>query len=150
MIIENILTPERTRCSVHGTSKKKILEMVANLISDEVPAINAKDLFSSLIFRERLGTTGLGRGVAIPHCRNKACTEPIGLFIRLDEPVDFESVDHSPVDLVFALVVPEEETQEHLNILRVLASRFQSDSLLHKMREANNATALYNYITADQ
>ncbi len=150
MIIENILTPARTLCGVHGTSKKKILEAVATLISEEVPAINAKDLFSCLVTRERLGTTGLGDGVAIPHCRNKSCTKPTGLLIRLAEPVDFESIDHKPVDIIFALIVPEEDTQEHLEILKALAGRFQSNLLLNKMREAKGSTELYNYLVSDQ
>ncbi|MGB1271281.1 MAG: PTS sugar transporter subunit IIA, partial [Endozoicomonas sp.] len=93
MIINHILTPERTFHGVHGVSKKKILEFIAERISSEVPAINAKELFEALIARERLGTTGLGNGIAIPHCRGKACPAPIGLFMRLDEPVDYDAVD---------------------------------------------------------
>ncbi|WP_263322168.1 PTS IIA-like nitrogen regulatory protein PtsN [Endozoicomonas sp. Mp262] len=147
MIIENILTPERTLCGVHGVSKKKVLEAVATLISDEVPAINAKDLFGCLVSRERLGTTGLGNGIAIPHCRHKSCTQPTGLLFQLAEPVDFEAVDQKPVDLVFALIVPVEDTQEHLEILKALASRFQSSTLLNKLREAHSSDELYDYFT---
>ncbi len=116
---------------MHGASKKKILEYIADRISSEVPEINAKELFEALVSRERLGTTGLGSGVAIPHCRCKACPEPVGLFIRLAEPVDFDSVDRKPVDLVFALIVPEGENQEHLEILKALAEKFHSEALLH-------------------
>ncbi|MGI9275021.1 MAG: PTS sugar transporter subunit IIA [Endozoicomonas sp.] len=148
MIIEHLLTPERTLCGVHGASKKKILETVAEQISHHVPAINAKDLFNNLIARERLGTTGLGQGIALPHCRSKACQAPTGLFIKLAEPVDFDSVDRQPVDLVFALIVPEESTQEHLQILQALAERFQSAVMLQKMRESENALSLYQSITA--
>lgn len=143
MIIEKILTPERTLCGVHGASKKKTLEIIAEQISLHVPAINTKDLFNSLINRERLGTTGLGRGVAIPHCRSKACLEPTGLFIRLAEPIDFDAVDRAPVDLIFALIVPEESTQEHLDILQALAERFSNDLLLNRMRSTESTEALY-------
>ena len=133
MIIHRILTPERTLDGVHGASKKKILQFIAQRSSNEAPEINAKELFEALVARERLGTTGLGNGVAIPHCRFKACPKPIGLFIRLAQPVDFDAVDREPVDLVFALIVPEGENQEHLEILQALAERFHSKPLLQKM-----------------
>lgn len=142
-MIHRILTPERTLDGVHGASKKKILEYIADRISSEVPEINAKELFEALVSRERLGTTGLGSGVAIPHCRCKACPEPVGLFIRLAEPVDFDSVDRKPVDLVFALIVPEGENQEHLEILKALAEKFHSEALLHTIRQAADAQTLY-------
>lgn len=148
MTIENILTPERTLCGVHGASKKKVLETVAEKISQQVPAINALELFNSLICRERLGTTGLGKGIALPHCRSKACQEPTGLFIRLSEPVDFDSVDREPVDLVFALIVPEESAQEHLNLLQALAERFSSEALLTRMREAESPEQLFEIMIA--
>ncbi|WP_062263495.1 PTS sugar transporter subunit IIA [Endozoicomonas arenosclerae] len=146
MIIENILTPGRTLCGVQGASKKKILEIIAERISEHVPAINTKDLFNSLINRERLGTTGLGKGIALPHCRSSACQHPTGLLIKLSDPVDFDAVDKQPVDLIFALIVPEENTQEHLNILQALAERFTSEVLLSQMRAAETPEALYNII----
>ncbi|KEI73050.1 PTS sugar transporter subunit IIA [Endozoicomonas elysicola] len=147
MIIHRILTPERTLDGVHGVSKKKILEFIADRISSEVPEINAKELFEALVARERLGTTGLGEGVAIPHCRCKACPEPVGLFIRLAEPVDFDSVDRKPVDLVFALIVPEGENQEHLEILKALAERFHSSLMLQKIRTATDTGMLYHCVS---
>ncbi|WP_419834111.1 PTS IIA-like nitrogen regulatory protein PtsN [Endozoicomonas atrinae] len=148
-MIHRILTPERTLDGVHGASKKKILEFIAERISSDVPEINAKELFEALVARERLGTTGLGEGVAIPHCRCKACPSPIGLFIRLAEPVDFDSVDRKPVDLVFALIVPEGENQEHLEILKALAERFHSTTLLEKIRSASATELLYQFIAGD-
>ena len=147
MIIHRILTPERTLDGVLGVSKKKILEFIADRISSEVPEINAKEVFEALIARERLGTTGLGEGVAIPHCRCKACPEPTGLFIRLAEPIDFDSVDRKPVDLVFALIVPERENQEHLEILRAMAERFHSALMRQKIRAATDARMLYHCIS---
>ncbi len=147
MIIHRILTPERTLKGVHGVSKKKILEFVADRISDDVPEINAKDLFEALISRERLGTTGLGNKIAIPHCRCKACPEPVGLFMRLAEPVDFDSVDQQPIDMVFALIVPEGENQEHLEILQALAEKFHSPKLLQQIRTAADTKTIYANLT---
>lgn len=147
MIIENILTPARTLYRARGNSKKKILELIATIISVEVSVIDGKELFSSLISRERLGTTGLGNGFALPHCRNKYCKSPAGVFIRLAEPVDFDAIDKQPVDLVFALVVPEEKNpQLHLDILKALAHRFQSNEFMNKLRTANNLDELYGII----
>lgn len=149
MMIHNILTPERTFDGVHGTSKKKILEFIADHVSSAVPEINAKALFEALVARERLGTTGLGEGIAIPHCRCQACPKPIGLFIRLAEPVDYDAVDRKPVDLVFALIVPEGENQEHLEILQALAERFHSKSLLEKIRSVSDIELLYKFIASN-
>ena len=146
MIIHRILAPERTYCDVHGVSKKKILEFIAEHISNDVPEINNKDLFEALVARERLGTTGLGNGIAIPHCRCKACPKPVGMFMRLAEPVDFDAVDQKPVDLVFALIVPEGENQEYLDILKALAETFHSETTINEIHQLESAESLYDYM----
>ncbi|MRI34130.1 PTS fructose transporter subunit IIA [Endozoicomonas sp. OPT23] len=148
MIIEKVITPERILCDAQGASKKKVLELIAESISEQVPAINGKDLFNSFVCREKLGTTGLGDGIALPHCRSKACQEPTGFMVRLAEPVNYDAVDKQPVDLLFALVVPEESTQEHLNILQALAERFHSSELLASLRSATTPQQLFELITA--
>lgn len=149
MIIQHILTPERTLSGVLGVSKKKTLEFIAETLSKEVPVINASELFEALVTREHLGTTGVGNGVALPHCRFKACPEPTGLFIRLEEPIDFDSIDRSPVDLVFALIVPDGDNQQHLEILQSLAERFSAQNILDQLRGAPDAMNLFEIITAD-
>ena len=149
MIIQHILTPGRTLCDVSGVSKKKILESIAETLSREIPAINASDLFEALIARERLGTTGLGHGIALPHCRIKACPEPTGLLARLEEPIDFDAVDREPVDLVFALIVPEGDDQEHLEILKGLAERFNDGEIRSQLRHAKDASALFDIVTSE-
>ena len=146
MMIHQILTPERIIVNAQGGSKKKVLELVANRVSQSVPEINAKELFDALIARERFGTTGLGNGIAIPHCRCKACPAPIGLFMRLAESVDFDSVDRDPVDIVFALIAPEGENQEHLEILQMLAERFRSEFLLKNLRTAIGVDEIYQIL----
>lgn len=146
MMIHQILTPERIIVNAQGGSKKKVLELVANRVSQSVPEINAKELFDALIARERFGTTGLGNGIAIPHCRCKACPAPIGLFMRLAESVDFDSVDRDPVDIVFALIAPEGENQEHLEMLQMLAKRFRSEFLLKNLRTAIGVDEIYQIL----
>ena len=142
MMIQDILTSERTLLGVPATSKKKVLELVAEQVSEYVPTVNATELFDALIARERLGTTGLGKGVAIPHCRLKSCIEPIGLFFRMEQPVDFDAVDRLPVDLIFALIVPDGDQQEHLNLLKALAERFSDELFVQTLRRAVNALSL--------
>lgn len=149
MIIRHILTPGRTFCDASGVSKKKVLESIAETLSREVPTINASELFGALIARERLGTTGLGHGIALPHCRFKACPEPTGFFARLAEPVDFDAVDREPVDLVFALIVPEGDNQEHLEILKSLAERFNSAETRNRLRQADSAEVMFEIITSE-
>lgn len=149
MIIQHILTPGRTFCDVPGVSKKKVLESIAETLSKEVPAINANELFEALVARERLGTTGLGHGIALPHCRFKPCPGPTGLFARLEEPIDFDAVDREPVDLVFALIVPEGDNQEHLDVLKSLAERFNVEEIRHQLRQAEDAEAMFEIITSE-
>ena len=150
MIIQQILTPERTHIGAPAASKKKILELVAEHISNDVPTINASELFDALITRERLGTTGLGNGIAIPHCRFKSCPEPTGLFLKMEQPVDYDAVDRKPVDLVFALIVPDGDNQEHLEILKSLAERFHSEDVVQALRAATSEAELYNILTDNE
>ena len=149
MIIQHILTPGRTFCDASGVSKKKVLESIAETLSKEVPAINASELFEALVARERLGTTGLGHGIALPHCRFKSCPEPTGLLARLEEPIDFDAVDREPVDLVFALIVPEGDHQKHLEILKNLAERFNNEDIRNQLRQAENAEAMFEIMNAE-
>jgi len=143
MMIQDILTSGRTLSGVSATSKKKVLELVAERVSDSVPTVNVAELFDALIARERLGTTGLGKGIAIPHCRLSSCTEPTGLFFRMDQPVDFDSVDRLPVDLIFALIVPDGDHQQHLELLKELAARLGDEAFVRALREAHSAAEMF-------
>ncbi|MEN1939959.1 PTS sugar transporter subunit IIA [Luteimonas sp. MJ246] len=92
--------------------------------------------------REAVGSTGIGHGVAIPHCRNEACSEPLAAFLRLATPVDFSARDGEPVDLVFAMAVPGDRTQQHLDTLSELAGRFADPGFRQAVRHARDITAL--------
>jgi len=113
--LESILTPGRSLVNVPGGSKKKALEQIANLIAREVPALEMQDVFEALIAREKLGSTGFGNGIAIPHCRLKGCVSPISALMHLDAPIDFDAIDGAPVDLLFVLLVPQAATDAHLD-----------------------------------
>jgi len=143
MQIQSILAPRRTLCGVEGGSKKRTLEILANQIAQDIPTLNADDLFRRLIARERLGSTGLGHGIAIPHCRIENCTGTVGALIKLQKPVDFDAIDGEPVDIVFALLVPEEATDDHLQILATLAGLFSDQAFRKQLRRANSDEELY-------
>lgn len=143
MQLEHFLTPERTFCGVASTSKKRLLEDLAQIISDDVPALNAQEIYTHLLNRERLGSTGIGFGVAIPHCRVSNCSSIVGALITLNEPVGFESVDDQPVDILFALVAPEEGHDEHLKALSSIAERLNTPAYRERLRSSKDARELF-------
>lgn len=143
MQLISILDPARTRCQAEASSKKRSLEILSELLVQSTEnAVTAHAVFDSLIARERLGSTGLGFGVALPHARLSQAEEPVGAFLQMSTSVDFDSPDHQQVDLVFGLVVPEESTEEHLQILSQLAELFHDAELRESLRRASNAEAV--------
>ncbi|MCW8194383.1 PTS fructose transporter subunit IIA [Proteobacteria bacterium 005FR1] len=145
MDLSNLLSPSRTRSRMQGGSKKRVLEQAAKLIAADYPAVNPDELFRQLISRERLGSTGIGHGIAIPHCRVENCATAVGALLTLEEAVDFEAVDDAPVDVIFTLLVPNEAQEEHLQILASLAQIFGRSENLQKLREAQDDRELYDH-----
>jgi PTS system nitrogen regulatory IIA component len=143
MQIKEIITPDRTLCGIEGVSKKRALELLASTIAEDIPAIDADDLFRRLIARERLGSTGIGHGIAIPHCRVENCTGTIGALITLKDPIDFDAIDGEPVNILFAMLVPERALDEHLQTLAALAGALNDAGFRQKLREADSDAALY-------
>lgn len=146
MQLSSILTPERTLFGAPGSSKKRVLENIASFICEDIPTLDPLKLFEKLIEREKLGSTGLGKGIAIPHCRINNCTSVIGTLITLDNPVDFYAIDGQKVDLLFVLLVPEEAHEEHLKALAKLAELFSQQQFCDQLRSSKNSEALYNNI----
>jgi PTS system nitrogen regulatory IIA component len=150
MKLQTILTPERTLCGAAGESKKRVLESIAEFVAPAITELDADTIFTSLVTREKLGSTGIGNGIAIPHCRLPNCGKVIGALITLQNKVDFESIDDEPVDLLFVLLVPEQATDEHLQILASLARLFNEESFCAKLREAGDSKTLYDLATFEQ
>jgi PTS system nitrogen regulatory IIA component len=142
--LNKILTPERTVCRAPGIIKKRLFGTIARIISEEQPALPYDEVFDHLIAREKLGSTGLGQGIAIPHCRVANCTQPLGTLITLEEPIDFDAPDDKPVDLLFVLLVPEEAHQQHLDILANIARLFSQADFCALLRAAPDSQALYD------
>lgn len=145
MKITDILTEKMTRCDLPGGSKKRVLENLSTFMTDQLEGNpeQADKLFHNLVARERLGSTGIGEGVAIPHCRVPGFNRIHGCLIKLEQPVDFGSLDDQPVDLIFALIVPEEQNDEHLATLARIASLMQDDQSRQSLRRCNNNEELY-------
>ncbi len=146
MQISEILSPDRIHFDSNGASKKAALESLASLLVSDSPELTQLEVFDSLLTRERLGSTGLGHGVAIPHGRISHESKTLGAFIRMQTPVEYDAVDKQPVDILFALLVPNESTDEHLQILSRLAEKFSDTDLLNKLRTEDSAEAIYGLL----
>ena len=143
MTLASCLRPELMAVDICAASRKRALEMVsiqlANVLGGDA---TADAIFDGLLARERLGSTGLGQGLAFPHCRLAALSEPaVGVF-RLRTPVDFESMDGAPVELLAVLLVPESATDAHLKLLGALAQLLEPEANRRALRRAGSATAL--------
>ena len=148
--LETILTPGRSLVNAPGGSKKKALEQIANLIGREVPELDTQAVYEALIAREKLGSTGFGNGIAIPHCRLEGCTSPVSALLHLQEKIDFDAIDCAPVDLLFVLLVPQAATDAHLELLRQIASMLDRKEVRDKLRSASSNEALYQVVLDEQ
>lgn len=148
--LQTILTPGRSLVNVSGGSKKRALEQIANLISSQVPELEMQDVFEALIAREKLGSTGFGNGIAIPHCRLEGCETPVSALLHLEKPIDFDAIDGAPVDLLFVLLVPQAATDAHLELLRQIASMLDRKEVRDKLRSASSNEALYQVVLDEQ
>lgn len=142
MHLLDLLSPARVRANAVVTGKKRLLEQLSRLLA-EGGGEGERAIYDSLCSRERLGSTGLGHGVAIPHGRSARAAVATGAFLRLSEPVDFGAPDGEPVDLVFALVVPEHYAQQHLLLLANLAEMFGDAAFRQQLRQASDSAALF-------
>lgn len=147
MQLSEFINVNRIKKGVDVLSKKRALEELSNLIAQDQTQLNANGIFESLISRERLGSTGVGYGVAIPHGRIKNCENITGAFIQLQQGIDFDAMDNQPVDILFALIVPEESTDEHLQVLALLASMFNDGNFRQKLRQSQNEEEIYQLLT---
>ncbi|KPN73869.1 MULTISPECIES: PTS IIA-like nitrogen regulatory protein PtsN [Neisseria] len=137
-LISEILPLSHIVLDLEVSSKKRIFEQAGLLLENEAGLARA-DVFDCLFAREKLGTTGLGQGVAIPHGRHASVKKAVGAFIRTQEPVAFDAPDGKPVSLIFVLLVPENATGEHLEVLSKLAGRFSQKSVREALMAATSA-----------
>ena len=134
--------PDAVLASVKASGKKALLAELASRAAS-LFKIDERRLFDRLLERERLGSTGIGGGIAIPHGRMSALAQPRGLFARLAHPVDFDAIDERPVDIVFLLVAPEGAGADHLKALARVSRLLRDRGLVDKLRATESAEALY-------
>jgi PTS system nitrogen regulatory IIA component len=147
--LNQVLSVERTFIDDFGASKKKVLQTLAERLSQTLSGVSDIELFDQLIARERLGSTGIGSGVAVPHCRLNGLTKPTAALVRLPKSVDFEAIDKAPVDLIFALIVPTDATDEHLQLLASIVERVNDPNSLRRIRNCVTSEALFEQFTGD-
>ena len=128
---------------LEASSKKRVFEQ-AGLLFESHLGIARSVVFESLFAREKLGSTGLGQGIAIPHGRIKGLKKPLGAFFRLETPVQFEAPDGKPVGLIFVLLVPEAANEQHLQLLSELAQMFSDRTFREQLASAPDTTSLYS------
>lgn len=147
--LSQVLGIEQTYMESFGASKKKVLQTLAERLSQALGNISDLELFDQLIARERLGSTGIGSGVAVPHCRLNGLESPVAALIKLPEPIPFEAIDKAPVDLIFALIVPAEATDEHLQLLASVVERVNNADNLTRIRNCTTTDELYQQFTSN-
>lgn len=143
MDITGLITRDRIVCDSEMASKKRVIELLSELLATGQSDLTARPIFDSLIGRERLGSTGLGHGVALPHGRFNQSQHAVGAFLKLKKGVDFDAADQKPVDLVFGLLVPDHYTDEHLKILAYLAEMFSDRAFCQQLRETDSDQVLF-------
>lgn len=143
MQLSELLSPDCTKCAVEGASKKRLLETISHIAAPKLVGITRHDIFESLLNRERLGSTGIGLGIAIPHGRLANATQPVAVLITLAKPIEFDAIDNQPVDIIFALLVPESEHENHLQTLAAVARRMNDKVCTRALRQATSDNDLY-------
>lgn len=147
MQIADILAPGAVKTLAQTTSKKRLFQDIAEL-ARSVYGVDAAQTLDSLQERESLGPTGVGNGVALPHARLHDLDRVVGLFLRLDKPLDFDAVDRQPVDLVFALLAPKNTGVDHLKALALVSRTLREQDLRTKLRSNDDPVALHAILSA--
>jgi nitrogen PTS system EIIA component len=146
MTLQDIIDARSILPALKVQNKKQLLQELAQSLSSII-AIDSRLIFEKLLQREKLGSTGLGQGIAIPHGRLPAITRVYGVFARLTNPVDFDSLDGEPVDLAFALVSPDHAGADHLTALARVSRLFRDADILKKLRGTESPEGLYAILT---
>ncbi len=145
-LISKILPPENVVLDADSTSKKRVFERVGILFENQLQ-IARSEVFDSLFAREKLGSTGLGQGVAIPHGRVKGLRDAAAAFFKVQSPIPFDAPDGQPVNLIFVLLVPERATDLHLQILGELAQMFSDKNFREQLLDSNDPAAIHQLFT---
>ncbi len=146
MKLQDILTLDCTLCAVKGSSKKKLLEIICSTAANKIDNLDTYQLFESLMAREKVGSTGIGNGIAIPHGRLANTSQVIAVLLTSEQAVEFDAIDNRAVDIFIALFVPEERCQQHLETLQSIAQIFSNKHIAKKVRKCQSSQELFNII----
>lgn len=147
MQLSTILSLVNIRSAVECSSKKRALEIISEIAAPQLD-LTTQAIFEALLYRERMGSTGIGAGIAIPHGKlGNGSIHTTGVFIQLKQPIDFDSIDNQPVDLLFALLVPEDQCRAHLQTLSAIAEKLTDKNISRRLRLAEDDETLYKIIT---
>lgn len=136
MDIQTLVSLDRTKCAVQCNSKKRILEIISDIAAQNNPEIEQGTVLSSLLNRERMGSTGIGNGIALPHGRLPGLDRVIAIVVTSEPAIDFDAIDNKPVDIFFTLLVPEEQTEGHLQTLAMVAGKLNDKETVKAIRRA--------------
>ncbi len=148
MVLADLLQQNAIIPAMKANSKKQVLQELAARAS-KVTGLPERDIFDVILQREKLGSTGVGNGIAIPHGKLHAIPSIVGVFARLDQPVDFEALDDQPVDIIFMLLAPEQAGADHLKALSRIARVLRDQDLVTKLRASNSDTAIYAFLNQE-
>lgn len=147
MKLTQLLTPDCTVCAVPATSKKRILEHISAAAAAKLSDTNQSELLESLMKREKMGSTGIGNGIAIPHGRLQNTSQVITVVMTTEQAIPFDAIDNRPVDIFVALFVPEEHCQQHLSTLQSIAKLFSNNKNCKKVRKCQSDQQLFELIS---
>ncbi len=150
MRLQDILTLDCTKCAVPTSSKKRILEQICLLAAEKMGSCNASNLLESILNREKMGSTGIGNGIAIPHGRLNNTDKAMAVLLTTEKAIDFDAIDNQAVDIFICLFVPQNSTQEHLNTLQNIAQLFSDRKTAKQVRKCTNNLQLFNLIQQGQ
>ncbi|MCF7353848.1 PTS IIA-like nitrogen regulatory protein PtsN [Vibrio sp. CK2-1] len=149
MQLNEVLSLDCTKTAVQCTSKKRALEIISEIAAQH-SGLDSNRLFECMLSREKVGTTGIGNGIAIPHGRMLDSEQAIAVLLQCEQPVDFDAIDNRPVDILFALLVPDEQCKVHLKTLSLMAEKLNDKATLKQLRHAQTDQDLYNIMVGTE
>jgi PTS system nitrogen regulatory IIA component len=148
MLISEIITQKLVLSLNNISSKKRLLQEIAANMASDCP-LSAETILTALQDREQLGPTGMGKGIAIPHARIEKISSIKGMFIKLEKPINFDSMDKQKVDIIFAILAPEDSGVEHLKALAKVSRLLRDQNICSKLRSTEDISALFSILTQD-
>ena len=148
MKLSSLICQDCSKAAVLFNSKKRILEFISELAHNKLPYLAQQDILNALTAREKLGSTGIGRGIAIPHGRMSGVQEPLALILVSEAAINFDAIDNRPVDIFVALIVPDGDNKQHLKTLATIAEKLNDKEFCKQLRAAKSDNELYQVIVS--